>query len=171
MDFDDNCAIEATIVTDPMYAGFRALPICSDLDDQECMLLFSCFDLIHVAAGEILYEKNSESDHSIRLILKGRVSVSAGSTETSRLLQQGDVFGLFSFLDEQRNHAARVKAVTDVVALAINREYFNVIVTEEPALGRLLHHFMFRLLAPCALKHENEYLAGPADRGQEHSDA
>jgi len=152
-------AFEAALAADPLFARFRALSVCEALDEEECMLLFSCFVVVHVAAEETLYEAQTLSDHTMRLILQGEVSVHRSSGEACGQLNAGDLFGLFSFLDEQRPHAATLRAMTDLKLLSINRAYFNLITLEDPALGQQMLRFMFRLLARMSLKLENEYAA------------
>jgi len=152
-------AFEAVLATDPLFTRFRELSVSEELDEQECMMLFSCFEIVHVDAGDVLYEAQTLSDHTMRLILQGEVSVHRSSGAACGQLHAGDVFGLFSFLDEQRPHAATLKAVKDLKLLSINRPYFNVITLEDPALGQHMLRFMFRLLARMSLKLENEYAA------------
>jgi len=74
-------------------------------------------------------------------------------------LETGDVFGLFSFLDEDRLHSGTVKAESDMVLLCIKRDYFNLLTIEDAPLGNLLLRLMFRLLSRMSLKMENEYAA------------
>jgi len=152
-------AYEAVLATDPLFVRFKALDVCAELNEQECMQLFSCFEVVNISAEEVLYEAQSLSDHTMRLVLLGEVSVHRASGETCGELHEGDVFGLFSFLDEQRPHAATLKAESELSLLTINRSYFNLITLEDPALGLHMLRFMFRLLAKMSLKLENEYAA------------
>jgi len=152
-------AFEASIASDPLYVRFRSMPVCQELDERECMVLYSCFDVRTYKTDEIIYEANTESDNTMHLILNGSVKVSSPSHDTYARLQAGDVFGLFSFLDEERPHSATVRAEADVTLLTINRAYFNVITIEDPTLGNQMLRFMFRFLSRMALKLESEYAA------------
>jgi CRP-like cAMP-binding protein len=128
---------------------------------EECVELFSCFEVGRVAAGEVIYEADTASDHTMRLIIDGTASVSVANSATGvySRLDVGEVFGLFSFLDENRPHSATLMAETDVTLLTVSREYFNLIALEEPELGQQMLRFMFRLLSQTALKLESEYIA------------
>lgn len=152
-------ACEATIGRDAVYGEFRDLPICQSLDNNECISLFSCFETQRFDAGETIYEANMPSDNTMRIIVEGAVSGSSVLHDSYIQLVAGDVFGLFSFLDEGRLHSATLKAKSDVVLLAINRDYFNLITIEDQQLGNQLLRFMFRLLSGMSLKLESEYAA------------
>lgn len=154
-------AYAATQQSNPMFARFRALSACRKMQEWESMQLFSCFELVQVVAGEVIYEADTASDHTMRLVVDGTASVSVADASTGvySYLGAGDVFGLFSFLDETRPHSATLMAESDVTLLSIHREYFNLIALEEPDLGNLMLRFMFRLLSQTALKLESEYIA------------
>ena len=152
-------AFEASVATNPMYSLFRTLPVCSELDLPESMLLFSCFDAREIAAGTTIYEAGTASENVMYLVLAGEAAVASSWHDTYVTLKAGDVFGLFSFLDEGRNHSATVRASTDLTVLTISRPYFDVITLEDPALGNQMLRFMFRLLSRMSLKLESEYAA------------
>lgn len=152
-------AFEATTAASPLFARFRSLPVCQELGSQECMMLFSCFEQRRIAAGVTIYEANTPSNNEMYLIVEGDVSVSSRSQDIYTRLRAGDVFGLFSFLDEDRPHSATVKAASDLTVMTINREYFDVITLEDPELGQQVLRLMFRLLSRMALKMESEYAA------------
>jgi len=152
-------AYEATLEASPVYMRFRGMPVCESLGPRESLMLFSCLDSVAIASGEAIYQAGEASDNTMRLVIEGRVSVVSPSRDSYIELGAGDTFGLFSFLDEQRLHAASLHAITDVTLLTLNREYFNVITLEDPALGNHLLRFMFRLLSRMALKLETEYAA------------
>jgi len=152
-------AYEAMLESSPVYMRFRDMPVCESLGPRERMMLFSCLDMVTVASGETIYAAGAASDHTMRLIIEGRVSVIHPSWDVYIELGAGDTFGLFSFLDEERPHSASLLAISDVTLLTLNREYFNVITLEDPALGNHLLRFMFRLLSRMSLKLETEYAA------------
>jgi len=152
-------AYAATRMANPLFNQFCELPICQQMQLDESMHLFSCFDVVESEAGTVIYEAGSSTDKTMRLIVNGTATVSRPAFGTYSRLEAGDVFGLFSFLDEERLHAASVQADTDLTLLCINREYFNLITVEDAALGNLLLRFMFRLLSRMSLRVENEYAA------------
>ncbi len=153
----DACA--AIYHANPLYERFCAMDVCKYFREHESKLLFSCFEVSHVEAGEVFYESNTASDNRVRLIVDGEVSCTSPLQDTYIQLASGDVFGLFSFLDEGRMHSATLRAESDVVLLTISREYFNLITVEDPVLGNHLLRFMFLLLSRMSLKLENEYAA------------
>ncbi len=161
MNRESNMAIgfQASVAGNPRFARFRSLPVAQELGLKECMLLFLCFEEREVPAGTVIYRAREKSDNVMYLILDGSVSISDASRNIYMSLRPGDVFGLFSFLDQQRLHSATVRAESALVVLAINREYFDVITLEDPVLGSHLLRLMFRLLSRMALKLEIEYAA------------
>jgi len=152
-------AYAATRMANPLFHQFCNLPICQQMQLEDSMQLFSCFDVARADNGDIIYAAGSDSDKTMRLIVSGTATVSSPSSDNDTHLGAGDVFGLFSFLDESRTHAATVTAVDDVTLLCINRDYFNLITVEDAALGNLLLRFMFSLLSQISLKVESEYAA------------
>ncbi len=152
-------ALEASIVADPLYARFCSLPVCQDLSSRDTMLLFSCFEQVDIEAGKTIYTAGSTSNHEMYLLLDGVVSVASASGDVYARLGAGEVFGLFSFLDDQRLHSATLRAEENIVSLTLGRHYFDLITLEDPMLGGKLLLFMFRLLSRMALKLENEYAA------------
>ncbi|HKI60359.1 MAG TPA: cyclic nucleotide-binding domain-containing protein [Mariprofundaceae bacterium] len=148
---------EAAIAADQDFIKFRGMPIANAMKSEDAMLMFSCMNVRTYSAGETIYEAGTLSKSEISLILEGKVSASDCSGHQYSLLSAGDVFGLFSFLDEDRLHSATLKAEKDVKVLVIDRPYFNVITLEDPALGNQLLQFMFRLLSKMALQLEHEY--------------
>jgi len=152
-------AFEASVASNPMYSRFRCMPVCQELGMRESMLLFSCFESRVVQAGTIMYEADTHSENEMYLIVEGTASVASASHDIYEILHPGDVFGLFSFLDEERLHSATVTATSELTVLAISRAYFDVITLEDPGLGNELLRFMFRLLTRMALKMESEYVA------------
>lgn len=154
-------AFAAARMSGSVFNRFRELMICRNMTEKGCMELFSCFEVDRIGTGEVIYEADTASDHTMRLIMEGTASVSVANSSTGvySRLEAGDVFGLFSFLDESRPHSATLMAECDVTLLTINREYFNLIILEEPKLGNQFLRFMFRLLSQTALKLETEYIA------------
>ncbi len=152
-------AYAATRMANPLFHQFCELPICQQMQLEDRMQLFSCFDVVKVHNNETIYTSGSDTDKTMRLIVSGSVAVSNPSYGICSRLGPGDVFGLFSFLDESRLHSASVTTEEDCTLLCINRAYFDLITVEDAALGNLLLRFMFRLLSQMSLKMESEYAA------------
>jgi len=152
-------AYAATRRANPLFNQFCELPVCQCMQLDESMQLFSCFDVVKCHAGEEIYVAGAASDKTMRLIVSGSVAVSDSSYGIYSQLGAGDVFSLFSFLDESRLHSATVMVEQDIILLCINRDYFNLITVEDAKLGNLLLRFMFHLLSQMSLKMESEYAA------------
>ncbi len=151
-------ALIASISANPWFARFRGMPVGQELDVNDAMALFSCFEEQYIQKGEILYEVGTQSERTMYLLLAGQVSVRDASGNIYSTLKAGDVFGLFSFL-ENRPHSATVTTQDDLIALTLKRAYFNLITLEDPVLGHQLLRFMFRLLSRMSLALEVEYAA------------
>ncbi len=151
-------AMAASIAANMNFARFRVLPVGREMEVAEAMALFSCFEEEVVEAGRVLYEAGSRSERVMRLILNGSAAVRDASGNVYATLKPGDVFGLFSFLDE-RPHSATVMAREELTTLTLRRSFFDVITLEDPVLGHQLLRFMFRLLSRMALNLEVEYAA------------
>jgi len=158
-DVNYDAGYEASIVADVNFMKFRTMPIANSMKLKESMLMFSCMNIKSYDAGNIIYEAGSTSENEISLIIEGKVLASDYSGHQYSTLSAGDVFGLFSFLDEERLHSATLKADRDVKVLTIDRPYFDVITLEDPSLGNQFLRFMFRLLSKMALQLEHEYAA------------
>jgi len=126
-----------------VFNRFRKLTICRNMEAEECMDLFSCFEVRQVAAGEVIYDTDTALGFTIHLIVDGTVNVSvAGSpTDGCSRLEAGDVFGLVSFLHAGRPCPATLIAQSDVTLLSISREYFRLITVECPQMGNQLLRF------------------------------
>ncbi len=151
-------ALVASISANPWFARFRGMPVGQELEVNDAMALFSCFEERHIHKGEILYEAGTQSERTMYILLSGSVSVRDTSGNIYSTLRPGDVFGLFSFL-EDRPHSATVTVQDNLVALTLKRAYFDLITLEDPVLGHQLLRFMFRLLSRMSLNLEVEYAA------------
>ncbi|HCS13025.1 MAG: hypothetical protein COS82_05525 [Zetaproteobacteria bacterium CG06_land_8_20_14_3_00_59_53] len=151
-------AFVASVAANPLFMRFRSLGIGSELSVSDAMVLFSCFEEERFRKGEEIYNAGANSARNVYMILEGSVSVRDESGNFYSTLRAGDVFGLFSFLDE-RPHSVTVTAQEELTVLSLSRAYFDVITLEDPLLGNRLLHFMFRLLSHMSLKLESEYAA------------
>ena len=137
-------AYAATGMSGLVFNRFRKLAICSDMEAEACLDLFSCFEVEQIGVGEPIYETDAASDHFMQLILDGVVSISGfadPSAASDRRLESGDAFGPLSFPDTGDVRPTMLIAQSDVTLLSISREYFNLITVEYPALADQLRHF------------------------------
>ena len=154
----NSTAFVASVAANPLFMRFRGLPIGRELAVNDAMLLFSCFEEESYKHGDLIYAAGSASERTVSIILHGSVSVRDISGNVFSTLQAGDVFGLFSFL-ENRAHSVSVTAQEELTVLTLQRSYFDLITLEDPLLGNRLLNFMFRLLSRMSLHLESEYAA------------
>ena len=149
--------VEPLIESNADFQAFYRLPLIAEMKKKHAMTLFSCMTCEDFKAGEVIYEAGSVSVGKMNLILNGKIKVKSESGYQFSSLNQGDVFGLFSFLDENRNHSVTLTVDKDTTVLSIDRAYFDLIALEEPKLGNQLMRFMFGLLSKKASELEVEY--------------
>lgn len=157
MQAQDEVIYTSIIESSSDFRAFNTLPLVAALDAQAAMMIFSCMTRKVFAEGEMIYEAGSCSVSQMYLILDGKVSVTSESGHAYSKLKQGDVFGLFSFLDENRQHSVTIQVEQELTVLTLDRAYFDLICIEQPTLGHQLMRFMFQLLSEKALKFEVEY--------------
>jgi len=149
-------AFVASVAANPLFMRFRGLAIGRALPVNDAIMLFSCFEEEHFHRGDEIYHAGSSSERTVYMILQGSVSLRDASGNVYSTLRAGDVFGLFSFLDE-RAHSVSVKAQDELTVLSLSRSYFDVITLEDPLLGNRVLRFMFSLLSHMSLKLGSEY--------------
>ncbi|MDQ7002090.1 MAG: cyclic nucleotide-binding domain-containing protein [Ghiorsea sp.] len=149
--------VEPLIEANANFKAFYNLPLLAEMKKKHAMILFTCMTREDFQAGDMIYESGTTSAGKMSLILDGKVNVTSESGYPFTSLAHGDVFGLFSFLDENRNHSVTLTVDKDTVVLSIDRAYFDLIALEDPKLGNQLMRFMFRLLSKKASELEVEY--------------
>ena len=148
---------DALITSNTNYNLFRKLPLLRGMSESTMQALFSCMEEKRFCEGHTFYTYNTSSRQVMHLILDGKVNVIDYNEEIYTKLEEGDVFGLLSFLDPSRNHSATLRAASDGSLLTMDRNLFDIITLENPILGHQLLFFMFHLLAQTSLKLETEY--------------
>ena len=148
---------ESLIVTDKGFQDFYRLPLMGNINEKHAMLLFSCLTSETFEAGKTIYSAGEASAGKMHIILDGKVVVHSASGYKYSSLRSGDVFGLFSFLDDKRTHSATLSVEREVRALVLERSLFDLMTLEEPRLASQWMRFMFSLLSKKALALEIEY--------------
>ena len=147
----------ALIQSNTSFQTFHGLPMFEGMSRHHAMTLFSCMKEETFQEHEVIYSAGTETVGKMYLIMHGRVRIADTSGHHYGTLQHGDVFGLFSFLDDSRQHSATVQAASELTVLTMERSLFNLIDAEDPKLAQHMMRFMFRLLSQKALKMETEY--------------
>ena len=149
--------VESMVKCNQDFKVFKQLPLVKGMVEEHALELFCCMSRKSFVAGDVIYQAGSASDSEMFMILEGKVNVRNESGYKYTSLRAGEVFGLFSFLDEQRSHSATIVVENDVTVLSMERAHFDLIAIEEPQLGNQLMRFMFSLLSKKALELEVEY--------------
>jgi len=147
----------ALIQSNSQFQLFQTLPMVQGMTESHAMTIFSSMEEERFEEGDIIYSAGTKTSGKMYLILSGKVTVADINGHDYTKLGAGDVFGLFSFLDEKRNHSATIQAADSLIVLTLERNYFNLIRLEDPKLAQHVMYFMFRLLSEKALKMETEY--------------
>jgi CRP-like cAMP-binding protein len=113
----------------------RAIPLFSELDDQQLDRLAAQTTEFDAPAGQALIERGRPGS-GLFVLEEGRATVEA--PEGTRELGPGDVFGERSLLGEEIERTARVRALTDVRCLAIARAELERLIADHPAVGERL---------------------------------
>ncbi len=154
---ENNVMAESLIESNLDFQAFCALPLMAKLSESDAMVIFSCMKKVTFDAGEKVYTAGEVASRKMTLILDGKISVTNESGYKFSSLRRGDVFGLFSFLDETRPHSVTLTVEKDTTALMLERSLFDLIALEEPKLAHKLMRFMFGLLSKKASELEVEY--------------
>ena len=110
-------------------ARLRAQPVLLDLDEHDRAQLARWVEEVRASAGDVLIEQGS-MPYELFLIESGTVEV-VRDAERLATLGAGDVVGEIAFLERQRRMAT-VRAVTDVVALALPADVIQQVTSEMP---------------------------------------
>jgi len=149
--------VESLIKSDVNFETFSQLPLVAEMNSADVMALFGCMTAKNYTEGETVYQAGEDAAGRMHIILDGNINVKSESGYKYASLRSGDVFGLFSFLDENRKHSATIIVERALTVLTMDRSYFNLIAIEEPKLGNKLMSLMFSLLSKKASELEVEY--------------
>ncbi|MDQ6962019.1 MAG: cyclic nucleotide-binding domain-containing protein [Mariprofundaceae bacterium] len=155
----DQTEQNASTAFENIFTLFKTLDISKHMSELDLKLIFKHMTIHQYQKGEIIYSAGHDSKGELSLIISGQVSALDQSGHQYTTLSSGDVFGLFSFLDDERIHSATVRSDSDLQVVKLSRASFDRIASFQPMLENLLLHFMFQLLSKTTLKIENEYAA------------
>lgn len=119
---------------------FYHIPLFSELNEQELQLLFGHIQVKTFKKDNIICREGEGGD-SLFIISRGEVAITKqmprGREEWIRNLREGDFFGEFGFLTDQKRHAT-VKAVTECEVLEIFRNKLDEIIKTHPRVKDVL---------------------------------
>ena len=134
----DEVVYTSMIESSNEFQTFNELPLVSEMDPKAAMMIFSCMTKKTFADDEVIYEAGTYSVSQMYLVLDGKINVKNESGYKYNSLRKGDVFGLFSFLDEDRKHSVTAKGdelqishelgfgASGIISKALWKERFDV---------------------------------------------
>jgi CRP-like cAMP-binding protein len=125
-------------------APLRAIPMFAEVDDEHLARIAEAASPFEVGPGRVLAERGQPGS-GMFVIVEGTVEVEVpGSSAVS--LGPGEFFGELALLaDTERS--ARVRAVTAVRGLAIDRAAFLALLQDEPRIALAMLPVLARRLA------------------------
>jgi len=123
----------------------RNVPLFADLPEADLFQLCEMLNRIELKAGEELFAEGS-GGHSAYIIQEGELEITKASGKRQILLAVrgiGDVIGEMAML-EDRPRMATVKAHTDVILLAIQREQFQKLLSTSSSAAEAMFYTVLR---------------------------
>ncbi len=113
----------------------REIPLFSEMDEQEVAEIRAIMDEMTFRAGEIIL-REGETDDLFHIVTKGEVEITVRDADGDKIILQevgaGGFFGELSMLTNQPR-SARVKALTPVTTLCLERDEFFRFLNKRPA--------------------------------------
>ena len=138
------------IMKSPLFKGMAA---------KEIEYLSSIFKLSQVPAGKTVFIENMPGE-SLYLIKQGTVKISQMLAEVDEQdlisLGTGDVFGEMAIIDGG-DRSATARIAKNAVLYSLNREEFNILVSENPRLGLQLTLNIVRIFSARIRSAKNAY--------------
>jgi CRP-like cAMP-binding protein len=119
-------------VTEAIIEGLRTVPIFATLDDDAIARAAAIAGIDEHAKGSVLIERGLPGA-GLFVILDGTVAVELQHRTVE--LGPGEFVGELSLLSEHTTRSARVRAATDVRAIAIARHEFVGLLHEHPRIA------------------------------------
>lgn len=110
----------------------RSIPLFSELSDRALIRILATAAEFEAPAGRVLVQPNREGS-GLFVIEEGTVTIEAHGRMKD--LGPGEVVGELALLTPEASRAARVKAKTQVKALAIGRAEFTKLLESEPKIA------------------------------------
>jgi CRP-like cAMP-binding protein len=130
--------------SDDQFAHLRAVPLLAELPDDVLAQIAERATEFEAAEGHVLVQAN-QPGAGLFIIEEGSATVESPGKKIE--LGPGEFFGELALLDEGAMHSARVCAATPLKGLAINRDDFNDLLTNQPRLAIAMLRTVARRLA------------------------
>lgn len=116
--------------------ALKGVSLFKEMTDEELDVLTVLVEEKRLAVGETLF-KAGDSDRNLYLIQIGMLEICkegpTGRPQVLATLQDGDLCGEMSFLDE-REHSVSAIALTDAVVYVLSHERFEKLIEAHPRL-------------------------------------
>lgn len=96
-------------------------------------------DVVHVRAHEVIFEQGDEGD-AFYLVVNGSILISRGEVKLATLGPR-EGFGEMSILDRE-TRSATATAVEDTALLSLDRDSFDKIIEQNPAVARGIYRVL-----------------------------
>lgn len=130
------------------------------IDEKECEILASAFQLQKLSADEILL-REGEKDDALYIVVDGDIIVTreAGGDEFVVLshLKAGDVAGAMGFIDGN-SHSATLRANKDSHVLALYRDALEGMLDEHPQLVYKVMKMIVRSVHQTLLRMDQQFV-------------
>lgn len=122
----------------------RSVPIFSELTQKSLREISKLLNDFEAPAGHVLIQPRTPGA-GLFVISEGTAAVERGKHRIE--LGPGEFFGELALLDEQILRTARVRAVTDLRGLVLNRDDFGRLLGAEPKMALSMLRILARRLA------------------------
>jgi len=165
-------------IIDPIL--LRNIPLFQLLDDEETAALAQQLDQKHFLAGQIILSDGDEGG-TMFIIQSGKVELFIKDRNDEHvclaILEQGELFGELSLLDNQRRSAS-AKAVENTTLFVVDRNDLLMLVTAHPAaaldmmgmLGKRIREADLLVRERVVTRNPNEEMPTAATFGERLSD-
>lgn len=113
-------------------ANLRKVPLFAELSDEVLQHVVECATEFEASEGHVLVQPNVPGT-GLFIIEEGSVTVELPDRKVE--LGPGEFFGELALLDEGATHSARVCAASPVRCLALRRDDFDDLLTNQPRLA------------------------------------
>ncbi len=144
-----------------MYESLKQVPLFSDLSEEDLQRLSEKVEQIQLQAGEELFAEGTQG-HRAYVIKEGELEVlkvSSGREVQLAVRRPGEVIGEMAVL-EARPRMATVRALSDSVLLAIDKEQLDHLLSTSPtATSSMFHSVLSRWRETQSLLRQSEKMA------------
>lgn len=131
-----------------------------DIDEQECEVLSSMFQVRKLVADEVLLNEG-ERDNALYIVIEGDIMVTRKSDGDNYValhhLGPGDIAGAMGFIDGH-SHSATLRATEDSHVLSLNRDMMDSMIIEHPRLGYKIMKMIVRSVHQTVLNMNQQFV-------------